>query len=111
MIAVPPPQRGYRRRLVERQFDLIGESEGKRVAIASLIDHTDELLRSEIQRACQVILSSGIDWTDGPRVSHTVFEAVKKIRESLTITEYEYRAFQDNKQKYSHPVTRKQVDP
>lgn len=113
VIGVPPPQAGYRKRLIERQFESIVDGDAKRAAVQTLVDNTDRFTRLEIQRASQVILAKGFDWATakGPDVSHAVAEVAKKIEESLTITELEYKAFQAAKERYSHPVTRKEANP
>lgn len=106
VIGVPPPQDAYRRRFVQREFSSSPESEGKTVAIQTLVDDTDRFVRLEIQRACQDILTSKLDWEDLRAVAHTVSEVVTKSRDSLTITPGEYKDFKEDQQKYSHPVIR-----
>lgn len=113
IIGVPPPQAAQRRRLVERKFSSIADSDAKRTAIQSLVDSTERFTRLEVERASKMILSSGVDWprAQAAEVGHKVAELAKKMEESLTITDQEYKDFQGEKQAHSYPVIRTEVHP
>jgi hypothetical protein len=109
IIAVPPPQSKYRKRIVAEQLKDIDDGKGKDVAITILVDHTDRFTRREIERACEIVLSSEVKWKDEAKVSHVVFEAVERIAESLTIKQKEYKDFQEAREKYSQTVSSREV--
>lgn len=100
VLAVGPPQTIYRERIIT---EVLGASPaGKKVAIKELVVGTDGFVRREVQRACEMVLSSGVDWNDERAVTDSVSKAVRRIEEALTIPAKEYAEFREAKQKYSH---------
>lgn len=104
ILGVPPPQRQYRERIVAQRLSAIAMGPGKEVAIAELVNLTDGFVRREIQRACEIVLVSRVNWNDGAKVLDEVSKAVTKIKRSLTIDPTEYEKFQGLKNEFSQAV-------
>jgi hypothetical protein len=100
VLAVGPPQTIYRERIITETLGTVPD--GKKVAIKELAVSTDGFVRREVQRACEMVLYSEVDWNDEDAITDSVSKAVRRIGESLTIPAIEYKEFREAKQRYSH---------
>ena len=106
IVAVGPPQQKCRERIItETLKDIPGE---KDVPIEGLAVGTDQFVRREVVRACESVKSTlKNDWSDADKVKDAVSNAVRRIRQSLMITQTEYEDFKDDQRQFSYPVLQK----
>lgn len=102
VIAVGPPQKDARERIIKETLNEV--TKPKDVAVAQLVMGTDGFVRREIIRTCEVVLSNVADWTATDKVDDVVTNAVERVRQSRMITDDEYEEFRKDKQQFSHPV-------
>lgn len=105
IVAIGPPQQKCRERIITEALSSIQGD--KAIPIEGLAVGTDQFVRREIIRACDVVKSEVGDWNDTEKVKHAVSTAVGRMRQSLMISQKEYEDFKADQRQYSHPVIEK----
>lgn len=103
VIAVGPPQRTARVRIIAADLKSIADQETREAITEELANQADGFTRSEIKRICALLVKEG-KWEDKRAARKVARKLAENARDSLTILAREYQDFKDLKKKVSRPV-------
>lgn len=103
VVAVGPPQRAARIRIIGGDLKSIADHETREAIADEIANQTDGFTRSETKRLCALLVKEK-EWEDRRAARKAARKLAENTRDSLTIIAREYQDFKDLKKKFSRPV-------